>query len=296
MEDNMGLFNNNYGVATTKRQVMINRYNSARYDMLAVAIFTAINLIMLATGSLSYFLFSASIPYEIASVARVMCGLYPEEVYEEILGGGYASLEFLDPAVFYVALAIAFVITAVYVVLFIFSKNNKVGCLIAGLVLFSLDTLYMFWSYGIAIENLMDILFHAFVIVLLAMGIHAHYKLKNMAPDTPPVVDEYGQADGFGGESDKPDSTALRSADMTVKSRTLLELKAYEHTIVYRRVKKVNELVIDGYVYDQYEARMEMPHVLTATIDGHDIAVGYNGNMSYATVDGQQAASKVRWY
>ena len=121
----MGLFNNNYGVATTKRQVLINRYNSARYDMLAVAIFTAINLIMLATGSLSYFLFSASIPYEIASVARVMCGLYPEEVYEEILGGGYASLEFLDPAVFYVALAIAFVITAVYVVLFIFSKNSN---------------------------------------------------------------------------------------------------------------------------------------------------------------------------
>lgn len=288
----MGLFNNNYGVATTKRQVLINRYNSARIDLLIVAIATAINLILLATGSDTYFLFSASIPYAIGFTARYMCGLYPEEYYD----GGYAAYDFFDPSLFYIALAIGALITLCYVLFFIFSKNNKVGCMIAALVVFSVDTLFMLWYYGLALEMLMDVVFHVIVIVILAMGVHAHYKLKNMAPDTPPVVDEYGQADGFGGESYKPDSTALRSADMTVKSRTLLELKAYEHTIVYRRVKKVNELVIDGYVYDQYEARMEMPHVLTATIDGHDIAVGYNGTMSYATVDGQQAASKVRWY
>jgi len=288
----MGLFNNNQNVATSKRQVLINRYNSARYDMLVVAICTAVNLFLLAVGSFTYFLFSASIPYEIASLARFMCGLYPEEIYE----GGYAAYEFFNPALFYVALAIAVVIAACYVLFFIFSKNNKVGWLIAGLVVFSLDTLFMFWSYGFALENLMDIIFHVLVIVMLSLGVRAHYKLQSMACETLPPVDEYGQTSGFGGEIDRPDSNALRAADTSVKARILLELKAFDHVIVYRRVKKVNELVIDGYVYDEYVARIEMPHVLTANVDGHAIAVGYNGSVSYATVDGQQAATKVRWY
>jgi hypothetical protein len=225
-------------------------------------------------------------------MARFLCGLYPEEIYE----GGYAAYEFLNPTFFYVALAIAAVITVCYVLFFIFSQKNRVGWLIAGLVTFSLDTLFMFLNYGFALENLKDILFHAIVIIMLSLGVHAHYKLKSMPSEAPPSVDEYGQTDGFGGEFDRPDSNALRAADTSVKARILLELKAFDHVIVYRKVKKVNELVIDGYVYDEYTARIEMPHVLTANIDGHAIAVGYNGSVSYATIDGQQVATKVRWH
>ena len=290
----MAFFGNNNSTPSSNSQILANRYNSARYDVLAIAIFTFINLILLAGGGDVYFVFSASIPYGIASLVRYMCGLYPEELYE----GGYAAYEFLEPAVFYVVLAIAAVITLFYVLFFIFSSKNRVGWLIAALSFFSADTLFMLWYYGLTIDMLMDVVFHAIVIVILAMGISAHYKLKKILVEEPMVYETVeGQTDDLGrADFDRPDSTAIRTADMTVKSRVLLEVKAFDHVIVYRRVKTVNELVIDGYVYDEYVARMEMPHVLTANIDGHAIAVGYNGNMSYATIDGQQAATKARWY
>ena len=290
----MAFFGNNQNIAASKTQLLANRYNSARFDILAIAIFTAINLVLLAAGGDVYFLFSASIPYTIGSFARYMCGLYPEEFYE----GGYAAYEFLDPAFFYIVLAVAAVITLFYVLFFVFSNKNRVGWMIAALAFFSLDTLFMLWYYGLAIDMIMDLVFHVIVIVILAMGISAHYKLKKMPAEEPMVYETAeGQTDEFGGaDFDRPDSTAIRTADTSVKSRVLLELKAFDHVIVYRKVKTVNELVIDGYVYDEYVARMEMPHVLTANIDGHAIAVGYNGNMSYATIDGQQAATKVRWY
>lgn len=129
------------------------------------------------------------------------------------------------------------------------------------------------------------------------MGVGAHYKLKGMPQEVGEVPESANIADDFVEEKpSRPDSPILRTADKTVKSRVFVEVKAYGHTIVYRRVKKVNELVIDGYVYGEYIARLEMPHVLTAYVDGHDIAVGYNGSASYAVIDGQQVASKIRWY
>ncbi len=290
----MAFFGNNHSTPSSNSQILANRYNGARYDVLAIAIFTFINLLLLVGGGDVYFVFSASIPYGMASLVRYMCGLYPEELYE----GGYAAYEFFDPAIFYIVLAIAVVITLFYVVFFIFSSKNRVGWLIAALAFFSVDTLFMLWYYGLAIEMLMDVVFHAIVIVILAMGVHAHYKMKRLAAQAPElVVESDGQTEQFDtAEFDRPDSQILRTADTSVKSRVLLELKAFDHVIVYRRVKTVNELVIDGYVYDEYVARMEMPHVLTANIDGHAIAVGYNGSVSYATIDGQQAATKVRWY
>ena len=87
----------------------------------------------------------------------------------------------------------------------------------------------------------------------------------------------------------------LRLADTEVKSRTLLEFKAFDRSIVYRRVKRVNELVIDGKVYDEYVALFERSHMLTANIDGHAIAVGFDSvGFSYATVDGMVVAKKTR--
>ena len=44
---------------------------------------------------------------------------------------------------------------------------------------------------------------------------------------------------------------ALRRADYSVKSKTLLEATAEGYRICYRRVKSVNELVINGIVYDE---------------------------------------------
>ena len=97
-------------------------------------------------------------------------------------------------------------------------------------------------------------------------------------------------------QSDETINTeAIRPADTYVKSRTLLEAEAQGHVITYRRVKRVNELVIDGNVFDEHEALFEFAHSLKAEIDGHIIEVGYDGIAhSYLKIDDELIAQKVR--
>ena len=80
----------------------------------------------------------------------------------------------------------------------------------------------------------------------------------------------------------------LRYADNDVKARIFLENDIYGHKIVYRRVKKTNELVIDGKVYGEYVALLERTHLLTAAVDGHTYGAGFDGRgFVYLTVDGR---------
>ena len=82
------------------------------------------------------------------------------------------------------------------------------------------------------------------------------------------------------------DTCILRCADLIVKSRTLLEATVGEYHISYRRVKNVNELVINGYVYDEKKGVLEFAHKLCANIDGHNIEVGYDDeSYSYIMFD-----------
>ena len=91
--------------------------------------------------------------------------------------------------------------------------------------------------------------------------------------------------------------TPLRTAERDVKCRILLEHAVGGYRICYRRVGKTNELVVNGMVYDDMTATIESKHELTATVDGHDIRVGYDGNThSYLTLDGVTAARKLRWF
>ena len=83
---------------------------------------------------------------------------------------------------------------------------------------------------------------------------------------------------------------------MTVKARVLLETDIYNYNIIFRRVKKVNELVINGNVYAEYIATLEMPHELCARVGEHKIAVGMdNASHSYISVDGEIVKRKMRW-
>lgn len=94
------------------------------------------------------------------------------------------------------------------------------------------------------------------------------------------------------GRSDTP----LRTAARDVKCRILLEYTVGGYRICYRRVKRTNELVINGMVYDEMTATIEPPHTLTAVVDGHEIAAGLdNAPRSYITFDGVTVAKKARW-
>lgn len=91
--------------------------------------------------------------------------------------------------------------------------------------------------------------------------------------------------------------TPLRTAAKDVKCRILLEQTVGTYRICYRRVGKTNELAVNGMVYDEMTATIEKKHELTATVDGHDIRVGYDGDThSYLTVDCVTVARKLRLY
>ena len=166
------------------RAIYEQKYTASRMNLLLVVVFTAINLVLLVTNSDSYFLFSAFIPYYMASTGMLMCGLFPEEFYTGELSG----MVFLDTSVFYVLLVIAAVLTLLYVVAWFFSNKHRVGWLIFILVFFCLDTAGMLFITGISLESIIDILFHAWVIYYLVSGIVAHYKLKGLPPEEEPIL------------------------------------------------------------------------------------------------------------
>ena len=287
------LFGDFNGDPRIQRQALVSKYNAARSNILLMVIFSAINLLMLATGAGTYFLFSASVPYIITDIGMFFCGMYPKEMYEEFEG-----MYFLDKSLFFILLAISALILVIYFLCWLFSKNGKVRWIKTALVLFSIDTLIMFAYYGIDLTMIIDIIFHIWLIVILVMGINAHKKVMEMPKEEDVIEAEYRELPNDGEETEENvinDSTPLRLADTDVKARILLETDYFNHTITYRRVKKTNELVIDGKVYDEYTALVEMPHILTAIIDGHAIAVGIdNTSRSFINVDGQTVKTKLR--
>jgi len=92
------------------------------------------------------------------------------------------------------------------------------------------------------------------------------------------------------GEDDRP----IRRVDSD-KGRVLLEAKADKYDIVYRRQKAVNELVINGSVYDEIKGILEFEHSLTASLGGHRIEAGLDEDgYSYILFDKRRVAEKKR--
>ena len=145
--------------------------------------FTAINIILLATNSNTYFLFSAYIPFILVDFGMFFSGMYPTEYYAEY----FPDMVYSPKSFFAIMLVIAVVILAVYVLCFLFAKKKKSGWLIFALVFFSIDTVAMFLFNGIVLESIIDYVFHAWVIVSFANGISAFNKLKKLPEDTPIV-------------------------------------------------------------------------------------------------------------
>ena len=174
----MGFFgNNNTGVSLSKRQQLEAKFQSARTDLLLIVAFTVINIVLLVTGSDTYFIFSAFIPYSIAFLGMTLCGKFPAEYYEDI-----EEVFYLDQSAFVVFIAIAVVLTLLYLLCWYMSKNFKSGWLIFGLVMISFDTAFLL--LGFSADMIIDLLFHVWMIVTMSMGLSANKKLKDL-PEEP---------------------------------------------------------------------------------------------------------------
>lgn len=249
----------------TPAEQLQQKFKSSRANLLLVIILTIVNIVLFFFGSETMLLFSISVPYYAVILASV----------------------FEIPQVLVIGCVIAAVVLVLYFLCWLLSKKHP-GWLIAALVLFIIDTLVLAWLYISISEfsGIVDVVFHIWILYYLVIGIRSSRKLKDLPPEEmEPVETEV-----------LPDySSPLRMADEDVKCRILLETEYGGHRICYRRVKRVNELIIDGQVYDEYEALVELPHTLTARIAGHTYEVGCSENSrTFFNVDGEQIESKIR--
>ena len=282
------IFNKANNTTMSRQEILENKYKSSVSSLLLVIIMSAVNIVLLVANSNTYFLFSAFIPYALADYGMYFCGMYSEEYYD------MQSMEFLDKSFLVVTIAIAIAILLLYFLCWFFAKKKKVGWLVFATVLFAIDTLSMFALIGFSVDSIIDIVFHLYVLLYLIIGISTHYKIKKLPMEEMSFVTESEYQ-----ESVVPyqESNILRMADNDVKFRVFVETEAEGHHIVFRRVKKVNELVVDGRVYDEYEALVEFQHKLCAYVGGHKIEAEYDGvSSSLIYVDDKVVAKKLRIY
>lgn len=283
-------------VQLSQREELEYKFKASRSNLLFAVIVTAINLLLLLVGANFYFLFSITTPYLLVSLGMVLCGLYPEELnYEEL-----TDVLPLENSVFVVLLIIALLLLSFYFIAWLFSAKRKTSLLVVALVLFLGDTLLALLFYGISFDSLIEMLFHAWIIYYLVSGIIASYKLNRLPPEengSETVVDENIDSEPMTPEF----SHHIRVADTNVKHKVFVEVSAentpFGKMVCYRRVGKVNELVIGNYVYDEYVAVLEQPHTLTAVIDGHKVEASLdNFSRCIIKIDGKTVAKKVRLF
>ena len=245
----------------TPRDVHLQRIKTARSDLLIVAILTVVNIVLYLAHSNTMMLFSAAVPYYAV-------------VFADLL---------MIPTVTLACYAVALISIVAYFVFWLLSKKRHIF-LVFATVLFSLDFLVLLGLHIYAGETggFMDMVIHAVVLYFLILGSASVRPLKNLPEEVPTATEEL------------TNSVPLRRAEDEGKVRILLEEQYSTYHIVYRRVKRLNQLVINNYIYDEVSYLVEPPHNLTAVIDGHLIEVGFDGTRSYIHVDGAVLQTKVR--
>ena len=100
---------------------LTRRAQSARMDIIVVVLFTVVNIALMLFGSLTYFLFSVSLPYYLCYFMSLYTGRMPAEVY----GSEWDGFQFLPDGFFWSAVAVSVVVLAMYAVCFFASQNKK---------------------------------------------------------------------------------------------------------------------------------------------------------------------------
>jgi len=141
------------------------KFTQARNFLLIVVAFTAVNLILAAVEADWYFLFSAYAPLSI--------------FYE----GYWLAKEFANNAFMIAGLFLAAIVIAMYAACWLFANRARVLILVA-LILFGIDCLLYAWLillYGLEPSEIIDILFHAWIIYSLVGGTIAWSKLRGVS-------------------------------------------------------------------------------------------------------------------
>lgn len=261
-------------IPRNERELVTAQYRAARSNLILMIGLTVLNIVLLFLESSSMMLFSATVPYLAVGIG-IMSGM---------------------PTLLTVCCVFAAVIVALYFACWLGSKKHY-GWMIAAFVMFCLDTVSLVLMYISAGEfsGILDLIIHIAVLYYLFNGVKYGAKLKKL-PEEPQTA-EITEENVSSAEIPCHNSSPLRIADTDVKHRVFLEAETCGVHVCYRRVKRINELVINGYVYDDVEMFMEAAHALNASITGHVIQVGYDGVFhSYLRVDGETVQKKLRLF
>lgn len=173
-------------------------------NVLAMIAFTLFNIILIIANADISFPFSAAVPMYLVLMFSELCGMRSEEFYEMNYGSDWKQLEFIDSGVFWVVVAIAVIMVAVYFALWYFSKKKKVFSIIL-MVLYAIDTLGLLGFctvvYAFNGSALIDFVFHAWVFYYLILSLkawdgmgyapsEAELAAQAGAPDTLPTFDD----------------------------------------------------------------------------------------------------------
>lgn len=153
------------------------KMRNARMYILIILALTVLNILFAFIGTDSYFLFSASIPYQLTVVSGFLCGKLPDVFYEDI-----PSFTPLPDLIFYVCVAISLVVLALYLISFLCTKRSKAFYTVAA-ILFTIDCVFM---AGVTIYDgfssgmIIDILLHGFLLYSFIVGAVASFKAKKL--------------------------------------------------------------------------------------------------------------------
>ena len=252
-------------VQATRKDMADKRYQGSRMMFVMILFVSFMNIWLYYLGAEKVYAVSAAIPY-FAVVLGCIPGMLPMD-----------SLGLIFAAAYFIICLLCW-----------YRSKKSAGWLVAGCVIYALDVIplmYLAVDAGISVFA-MCAAGHVLMLLSMTVGIVASYRQVN-------VPEEFA-----GTPEDAPVREApLRMADMDVKFRILLEDEYGGHKVIYRRVKRTNELVIDGWVYDEIEMLMEFGHSLSARINGQIYEVGYDAaSHSYFSVDGVMQCRKLRWY
>lgn len=262
----------------------VKRYNTARINLIVMLAITLCNVGLGLSGSDRYYLFSNTLSYVLAIYGQAYYEALGDKIYL-VVGGGLAVLVLVP-----------------YLLCWIFSKKRR-GWMIAALVLFSLDTIFLLVEYLPFFEPslLLDIAFHVWVLVYLVLGVisgpraleqedNPDYKPRRLAGQENRFYDASQQPTG------QPDTLPI-GTPAEGNSRVLVSATYGTHEIEARRSYGLTELVVDGWVYARQEGVMESAYTISAQVDGHTVATSMSAlGRQTIEVDGEVIAKKQRLY
>lgn len=270
----------------TDRKILEKRYKRGVDAILALVLFSGLNLALLLLNTDKYILFSTYISYYLGDYAMFYSGKYSAEYYAE-----FPDMQFYGNGFFALFTALAVGCILFYLLCWYKARKNNGTWLVYAFSFFCLDTVFMFLVTGFSVLNLLDNIKQLVLLVFLLMGSAAYKRLKE-AKDEPQATVK-AEAVAFSGTGEY--SPVLREAGEEKTVMTFVQAELHSHHIVFRRTKRANELVVDEKVYAEYQIFSEKEHTLEAVIDGHKIKAVYDGkHMTYIYADGKLIAKKVR--